>query len=202
MADREGGFASIDKNIAANVRAYREAHKLSQDELAQRMNDRGFGFTQATIWKIESGQRPVKASELVALADALGGIRVTPMSLTVQPATGRHRAQMEAAHWAAEAAYHTLKEAAAAYLEAQTELLFAIHEARKAGVVATELHTAWVDVPAEEAVIEARIDAEHEDAHNEHKTDEVIKVRNALRAAGYKATFSLDDIEDHDSGAS
>jgi hypothetical protein len=46
--------------------------------------DRGFGFGQATIWKIESGQRPVKASELVALADCLGSCppRVLRPSLT------------------------------------------------------------------------------------------------------------------------
>jgi transcriptional regulator with XRE-family HTH domain len=71
LACREGTFADIDQNIAANLRTHREADGISQDGLAQQMADRGFGFSQATIWKIESGQRPVKASELVALADAL-----------------------------------------------------------------------------------------------------------------------------------
>ena len=66
-------YKDIDQNIAANLRTYREAGSVSQEELAQRMASRGFGFSQATIWKIESGQRPVRASELVALADCLGG---------------------------------------------------------------------------------------------------------------------------------
>ncbi len=72
MAARDDRYTDIDQSIAANLRTYREAGNISQDELAQRMADRGFGFSQATIWKIESGQRPVRASELVALADSLG----------------------------------------------------------------------------------------------------------------------------------
>lgn len=195
MAVREGGFTSIDQNIAANVRTYREAGSLSQEELAQRMTDRGFGFTQATIWKIESGQRPVKASELVALADALGGVQVTPTALTFEPDDATHRARTEQAHHKAGAAYHVLKEAAAGYLEAQLELLFAVHEAGEAGVAVTELHSAWLDVPAEEAVIEARIDSEHEEVQVLQKIDAVRKVLDALRAAGYKGTLSLDDVE-------
>ena len=77
MVVRDDRYVDIDQNIAANLRTYREAGNLSQEELAQRMADRGFGFSQATIWKIESGQRPVKASELVALADSLEVMLVT-----------------------------------------------------------------------------------------------------------------------------
>jgi transcriptional regulator with XRE-family HTH domain len=50
-------------------RGDREAAAISQEELAQRMADLGFGFSQATTWKIERGQRPVKASELITLAE-------------------------------------------------------------------------------------------------------------------------------------
>ena len=77
MGARDDRYTDIDQNIAANLRTYREADNISQDELAQRMADRGFGFSQATIWKIESGQRPVRASELVALADSLGIMTAT-----------------------------------------------------------------------------------------------------------------------------
>jgi transcriptional regulator with XRE-family HTH domain len=197
MAVREGGFTAIDQNIAANVRTYREAGRLSQEELAQRMTDRGFSFTQATIWKIESGQRPVRASELVALADALGGVRVTPTALTYEPDAAKHRARLERAHTEASAAYHKLKDAAAGYLDAQLGLLVAAYEAREAGVAVTELHSAWLDVPAEEAVIEARIDSQYEEEQALQKIDAVKKVLDALRAAGYKGTLSLDDIEVH-----
>jgi transcriptional regulator with XRE-family HTH domain len=200
MAGREDGFASIDKNIAANVRAYREAGNLSQEELAQRMADRGFGFTQATIWKIESGQRPLKASELLALADALGGVQLPPTDLTVNPDFARHDARLSEAHRAAAAAYRSLKQAATGYLEAQIQLLFEIHNAREAGVAPRLFQTTYLEVPPEEAVIEARVDSAHEDFHAAQKVESVVKVLDALRAAGYKGTLSLDDIEVHDSG--
>jgi transcriptional regulator with XRE-family HTH domain len=199
MADREGGFASIDKNIAANVRSYREAGNLSQEELAQRMTDRGFGFTQATIWKIESGQRPVKASEMLALADALPAL-MSPMDLAGNPDFASHDARIGQAHRDAAAAYRAVKQAAADYLEAQIQLLYEVHNAREAGVDVRLVNTAYLDTPAEEAAIEARIDSAHDDFHAGQKAESIVKVLDALRAAGYKATFNLDDIQVHDGG--
>ena len=64
MSEADAVFPNIDHHVATNVRAFRERNSLSQEELAQRMSERGFGFSQATIWKIESGQRPVKISEV------------------------------------------------------------------------------------------------------------------------------------------
>jgi transcriptional regulator with XRE-family HTH domain len=194
MADREGGFASIDKNIAANMRSYREAGNLSQEELAQRMTERGFGFTQATIWKIESGQRPVKASELLALADALPAL-MSPTDLAGNPDFASHDARIGQAHRDAAAAYRSLKQAAADYLDAQIQLLYEVHNAREAGVDVRLVNTAYLDIPGEEAVIEARIDSARDDFHAAQKAESIGKVRDALRAAGYKATFNLDDIE-------
>jgi hypothetical protein len=52
-------FLEIDRNIAVNLRIYSESDSIGQGELAQRMNCRGSGFTQAVIWKIESGQHPI-----------------------------------------------------------------------------------------------------------------------------------------------
>ena len=46
------GLAEVEQNFAINVREYREQSGLSQEDLAQRMAERGFGFTQATVWKI------------------------------------------------------------------------------------------------------------------------------------------------------
>ena len=122
MGDRDDRYKDIDRNIAANLRAYREARSISQEELAQRMADRGFGFSQATVWKIESGQRPVRASELMALADSLGSVpcrRTLPASLT-RPGT---RSSWTRPTANASRAYCAVKEAAAAYLEAQVELV-------------------------------------------------------------------------------
>ena len=51
-------------------------------------------------------------------------------------------------------------EAAAGYLEAQVVLVVAAREAHGAGLAVTELHTSWLDTPAEEAVIQARVEAD------------------------------------------
>jgi transcriptional regulator with XRE-family HTH domain len=193
MGARDGRFTGIDQNIAAGVRAYREAASVSQEELAQRMSDRGFGFSQATVWKIEAGQRPVKASELVALADSLDVL--LPMDLTSEPGIAGRRARMRQAALSAHDAYRAVKAAAAAYIEAQFEVAVAAREAHDAGVTVTELDTSWLTTPPEEAVIQARIEGDQEDAQAEHVNDEVGKVLAALRTAGYEPALRFEDVE-------
>ena len=80
-----------------------------------------------------------------------------------KPGYTRHRAfpagaqaLMELAHWKAHDDYGTLKEAAAVYIEAQFELVFAVRAAYDDGVPVTELHTSWLNVAAGQAVIETR----------------------------------------------
>ena len=195
IAARGDRYTDIDQNIAANLRTYREAGRISQDELAQRMADRGFGFSQATIWKIERGQRPVRASELVALADSLGIMTAT--SLTHQPDAAQHQVQLDQANRKAHDAYGALKEAAADYLDAQVELVVAAREAQDAGVTVTELHTSWLDTPPEEAVIEARVEADREAVRSEQVNDAVSKILDALRNNGYEPTLRIEDVEIH-----
>lgn len=195
MAARDDRYTDIDQNIAANLRIYREAGSISQDELAQRMTDRGFGFSQATIWKIESGQRPVRASELVALADSLGVMSVT--SLTHEPDAARHQVRLEQANRNTHDAYQTLRQAAAGYLDAQIELVVAARMAHDAGVTVTELHTSWLDTPPEEAVIQARVEADQEAARSEQVNDEVNKILDALRSNGYQPAMRIEDVEVH-----
>ncbi|SRR5216683_17851 len=195
MGDREDRYKGIDQNIAANLRAYREAGGVSQEELAQRMADRGFGFSQATVWKIESGQRPVRASELIALADSLG---IHPAAdLTRAPDATRYTIQLERTSGNAADAYRAVKEAAAAYLEAQVQLVYAARQAHDAGLAVTELHTSWLTTAPEEAVIEARVEAGHETAHSEQLNDAVVKILDALRSNGYEPTLRIEDITYH-----
>jgi transcriptional regulator with XRE-family HTH domain len=198
MGNRDGRFKDIDRNIAANMRAYREARGISQEDLAQQMADRGFGFSQATIWKIESAQRPVRASELIALADALG--LFLPTYLTCEPDATRYTIQLEQASANASRAYHAVKEAAAAYLEAQVQLVYAAREAHDAGHPANELHTSWLTSTPEEAVIEARVEAGREEARSEQLNDGVTKILGALRSSGYEPVLRIEDIEYHDGG--
>lgn len=189
-ADR---FAVIDENFAANLRERREAHGLSQDELAQRMTDRGFGFSQATIWKIEQGKRPVKLSEVVALADAIGMLGWTTLAL--QPHASRHHGQLQDSHRRAGDAYNAVKAAAHDYLRAQIEVAVSVHEARAAGISVRELWTAWLDMPAERAAIEARVEFEQEDVARDQLEAAVEQVLQALRAGGFEAIIDPDSIE-------
>jgi hypothetical protein len=131
-------------------------------------------ISQATIWKIESGQRPVRASELVALADSLGIMSTT--SLTYKPDATRYKVELELANRNAQHAYATLKEAAAGYLEAQVVLVVAARETHDAGLAVTELHTSWLDTPAQEAVIQARVEADQEAERSEQVNDEINKI--------------------------
>jgi transcriptional regulator with XRE-family HTH domain len=195
MAARGDRYTDIDQNIAANLRTYREAGSISQDELAQRMADRGFGFSQATIWKIERGQRPVRVSELVALADSLGIMTAT--SLTHQPDAARHQVQLDLTNRQAHDAYKALKEAATHYLDAQVELVVAAREAHDAGVAVTQLYTSWLDTPPEEAVIEARVEADQEAVRSEQVNDAVNKILDALRSNGYEPALRIEDVEIH-----
>jgi transcriptional regulator with XRE-family HTH domain len=198
MAADEGRYTFIDRNISANLRIYREAGNISQEELAQRMTDRGFGFSQATIWKIENGQRPVKASELVALADSLEVMSLA--SFMAEPGDALHDVQVDQAHRRAYGAFEALKEAAAVYIEAQLNLAYAVHLADNAGVAVREMHTVWLNTLAEQAVIEARIEMNKADAHGQQISDEVYKVMDALRTTGYEPTLRVEDDEISDGG--
>lgn len=187
-------FQDIDQNIATNIREYREARHLSQDELAQQMTVRGFGFSQATIWKIETGKRPVKVSEAAAFADALG---LPGWSyLTAEPKASRHSARLQAYNRRAADAYEALKDAAEAYLTAQLDLLFVAREAHDAGVTVLELWTSWLDIPPERAVIETRYEEAQEDKAAEQTNQAVNQVMQALQDHGYEPKLPrAEDLE-------
>ena len=63
----------MDNLAGRNLKAYRTALGLSQAELAEHMEYRGFkNFYPSTIAKIEAGDRDLKMDEGLALADLLG----------------------------------------------------------------------------------------------------------------------------------
>ena len=53
--------------------------------------------------------------------------------------------------------------------------------AQDAGFAVTELHTPWLGTPPEEAVIEARVKAEHEAARAEQINNSVNKILDAAQ---------------------
>jgi transcriptional regulator with XRE-family HTH domain len=199
MGEADAVFLNIDQNVATNMRAFRERSGLSQEELAQRMSERGFGFSQATIWKIESGQRPVKISEAVALSEALELPRW--LDLTEEPEVSRHHADLTLANRLAHQAYAALKEAAAAYLRAQIDLSFVVRTAQDAGVAVHEGHMSWLDVPAEKVIIEARVASAHEEDVQMRELEEVNAVMAALREHGYAPPRPEDWVDGDESAA-
>lgn len=182
-------FSSVDQDVATNLRLWREAKKLSQDELAQRMTERGFGFSQATIWKIEQGKRPVKVSEAVALADALG-LR-SWNNLTADPDTVRHDAQVQTAHNRAGQAYQALKAAAAVYLDAQIAVAVTAYEAQQNGVNVAPLWTSWLPVLGEQAVIEARVEHARQDQIAMALSDATGHILQTLREHGFDPVIDI-----------
>ena len=187
------GLAEVEQNFATNVREYREQSGLSQEDLAQRMAERGFGFTQATVWKIEQGKRAVRIAEAVALMDALG--LPSWMNLTRSPHAFRRDAQLQSAHRRAGAAFAAIKDAAAEFLRAQDEVAVVAHEAREAGVAVNSLWTSWLGELAERAVIEARIAYDREDAIHQDLHDTVSTIMAAIRASGYEPVINLDEMK-------
>ena len=58
--------------VGRNFRQLRERAGLTMPELALRMAARGFNWSKATIWKIETGERQLKVTEAIAAIQAMG----------------------------------------------------------------------------------------------------------------------------------
>lgn len=68
------GVANRDELIGQNLSRIRGG--VSQAELAREMKDRGFKWSQATVWAVEKGERPLRLAEAVALMEILDLERV------------------------------------------------------------------------------------------------------------------------------
>lgn len=181
-----------DQNLGLNVRAYREAAEVSQEELARRMTDRGYGFSRATVWKIEQNKRDVRLGEAVALTDALG--LPSWRTLTTEPRQFALETNIDLANREALEKYAELKAAAHTYLNAQIQLAFSIRIATDAGHSVSDFFRTWLATPAEQAAVEARVEAEHADQHRERIDQSVTDVLDALQEQGYKAAIDPADF--------
>lgn len=61
-----------DQRFAANFRAAREQAGLSQRQVADQMRERGLPWHQQTVYRLESGEQPVKLREAEHLAAIVG----------------------------------------------------------------------------------------------------------------------------------
>lgn len=61
-------LSDMDQRIGQRIQAAREAAGMSQADFAQRLADRDLQWSQGTLSKVESGQRPVRLAEVPRLA--------------------------------------------------------------------------------------------------------------------------------------
>jgi len=70
--DYPAGHTDVERLVGLRVRELRAARGWSQEALGRRMTSLGYPMHQTTVAKLEAGTRPLRVSELVALADILG----------------------------------------------------------------------------------------------------------------------------------
>lgn len=70
-------MATTDKQIGENLARHRKG--MSQKELADRMRELGWKWSQATVWSIEKGERPLRLAEAEALEGILGFDSITSL---------------------------------------------------------------------------------------------------------------------------
>ena len=62
---------SIEKKIGDNIRRLREKAKLTQEQVAAKLQTRGCDITRSAVAKIEVGQRHLYPDEIILLKDIL-----------------------------------------------------------------------------------------------------------------------------------
>jgi len=83
--DKTDRSAGVRLAIAGNIRAERARARLSQQQVADTMNDHGYRtWHKQTVSDLEGGKRTVAADELITLAEVLG---TTPETLWRVPVT-------------------------------------------------------------------------------------------------------------------
>ena len=116
-----------DDELGAHVSRLRASAGITLEDVAQAMSDRGYGWTQSTAWKIEHGQRSLKANEVPALVEVLD---VGAVDLLTVPTSRAQRAS-DAAGEVVEAA-ETLAEAVRALVSARYGWVLLSDEDREA----------------------------------------------------------------------
>lgn len=61
-----------NREVGSSVKAARDSAGVSQKELADKMRGVGFKWSQATVWSIERGERPLTWSEGLELGQMIG----------------------------------------------------------------------------------------------------------------------------------
>ena len=62
----------VEKKIGKNIRALRERAKLTQEQVAAKLQTNGCDITRSAVAKIEVGQRHLYPDEVILLKEILG----------------------------------------------------------------------------------------------------------------------------------
>lgn len=62
---------SYDKRVGKRIHTHRKEQKMTQEQLAAKLQINGYDLTRSTIAKIESGQRHIYLYELKAIVEIL-----------------------------------------------------------------------------------------------------------------------------------
>lgn len=122
-----------DELIGANLQRLRMAG-TSQQALADAMKERGWKWSQATVWSVEKGERPIRLAEALDLVDIFGLDGIGELTTTPIVTVGWQRLGiMDQRH-------QQLAAAADAYLQAQFDL----------ALIADQLEQEGLDLPGVE----------------------------------------------------
>lgn len=122
---------SVDEQVAANLREFREKLGWSQDDLAEKMTAAGEKYWRQTVHRNETGQRKISVGELAALAHVLG----VSVSRLMQPAIEHNTvAWFDRFTASANAAFEDIAAATGQLLFARAHLEEGIEDARKRGL--------------------------------------------------------------------
>lgn len=166
-----------DEQIGRNLASMRG--DMSQKDLADEMRKRGFKWSQATVWSIEKGERPLRLAEAESVAD----IVVRPLDVLL---ARDGEASVHAATRVVNGRYKKILEAMESYDEGRAHLamaLDAIPDSEKSGLL--RVATDWVTATVDQALEDYRNSSESEFA--------AMLARYAITQDQYDATNRRDE---------
>ncbi|MBT1001177.1 helix-turn-helix domain-containing protein [Paenarthrobacter sp. DKR-5] len=145
--------------------------EMSQQALAEAMRARGWKWSQATVWSVEKGERPLRISEGIDLAAILG---VSIEDFLVDPVLASYSKELSDAHEAQVRAARDITSGVVRFLRSEQRVRNLLQEAEEQDIDTAE---AWVSVAitepgtVEDAVRAGKELFEAERSSGEHKEE-------------------------------
>jgi transcriptional regulator with XRE-family HTH domain len=94
---QKGLPTKVESVFAENLKALRTAANITQDDFARKMSRRGFSWYQATVYKVENGERQIQLAEAEAAAQVLK-VPLAQM-MRADPENASRVMQLRDLHW-------------------------------------------------------------------------------------------------------